>query len=590
MNHAFAFLLLLVLCPASFLGAQEVMLNQIYNPKTGSSITATAMSSQLPSSGYIAIRVNVRNGEKIPARWTFHFTSQDHSYGDYNELTSSFSLSCAASRQKNVEFLVPVVTAMQSDTPLVLDMRVTATPPLSDSRVEMQSEQEHAFPDILMSEALYTPNSSTLDAALSGTSRYGSSTFAGSFLPRDLSEDWRAYVGYDILMLTSTDWETVSPGAKTAILKWNRLGGRLILYATTASASLSSLGIQSENQVARSSLRTWGEIEMLDLPAKNLLDASDTIRLVKGGELEPRASIFGNALSASWPLQYAFGERSFNPVLFILILVAFGIIVGPVNLFVFAKSGQRHRLFITTPIISLTASALLLLIIVFQDGFGGKGHRLALIEIQPAENTAYIQQQQIARTGVLLKTSFETKDHAIVAPVALDESRWARITQRNGGGESRYRISSGEKNTQGLSGDWYKSRSEYGHLITSVQATRGRLELLSPNGPPTITSTFDFPLKKIYYRDSNGGIWQNTDTLASGRKTQLSPCPQAEFDKWRDKQRKLLDTDGKKRLNLLSNREGHFIALSNDGPFIDTLSSLRWKESIALLTGPMVIR
>ena len=334
--------------------------------------------------------------------------------------------------------------------------------------------------------------------------------------------------------------------------------------------------------------RSWGTVEILPLPASSLLDPKGTVALINKEVIPSRASVFGKELVSSWPLQDVFGERSFNPVFFILILIAFGIIVGPVNLFVFAKSGQRHRLFITTPIISLTASALLIFIIIFQDGFGGKGQRIALIEVQPEENTAYIQQQQIARTGVLLKTSFETKANEIISPVVLDESRWARITPRNGGGESRYRITFGDKNTHELSGDWFKSRSEYGHLATSVQATRGRLELLSAIGPPTVTSTFDFPLQKIYYLDRSGGIWQSAGPLASGRKTQLSPCPEVDFNKWLRERNDELDLDSKKRLGLVAEREGHFIALANEGPFINTLPSLNWKDSIALITGPVV--
>ena len=589
MNRSLVLTLLFSWLLGPSLLAQYELYRNTYNPKTGTAITVTTMSSTLPSSGYLSVKVSVINGEKIPLTWNFDFTSKDHSYGKSNNLTSSFSLSCSPKKLKNVEFLVPLVTAVQSDTPLVLELRISGTPPILPSNSELQNDHTHDWPCVLMSEALDTPNSGTLDAATSGSARYGNIDFAGSFLPNNLSEDWRAYSGFDVLMLTSADWKTLTPGVKTAILKWNRLGGRLIIYGVNPSVSLVSLGFQEPAQTPDILFRTWGTVELLPLPASSILDAPSTVALLKKGEVPSRSTVFGNSLTSSWPLQYTFGERSFNPVFFILILIAFGIIVGPVNLFVFAKSGQRHRLFITTPIISLTASALLLLIIVFQDGFGGKGHRLALIEVQPEENTAYIQQQQIARTGVLLKTSFQTKGNEIITPVVLAESRWARITPRNGGGESRYRISIGDKNTRDLSGDWFKSRSEYGHLATSIQATRGRLELLSPNGPPTVTSTFDFPLKKIYYFDSSGGIWQSSGTLASGRKTQLTPVPEADFNTWLRERYTELDAASKKRLGLVAERQGHFIALANEGPFIDTLPSLRWKESTALITGPVVL-
>ena len=569
--------------------AQYKLYGNVYNPKTGTEITLTTMSSTLPSSGYIAVKVNASNGEKLPITWNFDFTSRDHSYSESNNLASSFSLTCSSKKSKSVEFLVPLVTALQPDSPLVLEVRVSGTPPVLRGKNEFSGAQTYDWPRILMSEALDTPNSGPLDAAASGSARYGNIDFAGSFLPVNLSEDWRAYAGFDVLMLTSADWQTLSPGVKTAIHKWNRLGGRIIIYAVNPSVSLAALGYQESAETPNSLIRTWGTVELLPLPPSSLLDAPKTVALINKGKLSSHASVFGGELVSNWPLQYGFGERSFNPVFFILILIAFGIIVGPVNLFVFAKAGQRHRLFITTPIISLTASALLLLIIVFQDGFGGSGHRLALIEVQPEENTAYIQQQQIARTGVLLKTSFQTKTNQLISPVVLSESRWARITPRNNGGESRFRISVGDKNTQELSGDWFKSRSEYGHLATSIQATRGRLELLSPNGPPTITSTFDFPLEKIYYLDSSGSIWQSSGSLSSGRNTQLTPCPELDFQRWLKGQSKNLNPDSKERLELVAERPGHFIAVAEEGPFINTLPSLNWKESTALLTGPIVL-
>ena len=582
------FTFLLALFGLQPLAAEYLLYDNIYNPKTGTRLTLSAMSDALPSSGYFAVRVNAKNGEKIPTSWTFNFTSKDHSWGDSNNLTSTFSLSCAPGRQKNVEFLVPVVTAIHSESPLELRLDISARPPLRSAAEEMSSEQTHQWPRILMSQDLDTRNSGPLDAAVSSGRSGSGSDFAGAFSPQSLTQDWRGYQGYDVLMLTSQDWKNIPPGAKDAIKKWNRLGGRIIIYQSAPSVTFSSLGIEGEQIDEQTLQRTWGEIKLLKLPSSSLLNAPNTVKLIKSGELNPRAVVIGEELTSNWPLQLAFGQRSFNPVFFILILIAFGIIVGPINLFVFAKANQRHRLFITTPIISLSASALLLVIIIFQDGFGGKGFRHCLIEIRPEENTAYIEQQQIARTGVLFKTSFEAKTNAIISPVVLDESRWTRITPYNNGGESRYRITEREQNKHKLSGDWFKSRSEYGHFATSVQATRGRLELASPNGPPILSSTFDFPLAKIYYIDKSGGIWQSDKELKRGKKIQLSPCPRTDFNKWLTSQEADLNANSQTRLKLIVDRQNHFIALSEEGPFIDTLSSLSWKQSTALLTGPVV--
>src|SRR5690606_18267044 len=123
--------------------------------------------------------------------------------------------------------------------------------------------------------------------------------------------------------------------------------------------------------------------------------------------------------------------------LFVVVLIAFGLLVGPVNLFVFAKSGQRHRLFITTPIISLATCALLILLILIQDGTGGRGERIVLMEVRPDadENRAYLHQEQVSRTGVLLGSSFELKESAVISPVPLADSPWTRLKPGTSGGQ-----------------------------------------------------------------------------------------------------------------------------------------------------------
>lgn len=579
------------------LAAQRELFDNIYDKKTGTRLTVTAMASTLPATGYMAIRVSGRNGEKLPVTWTFDFLSRDKSWGnDSNQLSSSFSLSCPSGEQRNIELLVPLVTSFHGGDAVSLRMNVNGSPALGSSVREMENAVSPSWPSIIMSEGLYTTNSSRLDAATNSLSsvRYSNLAFGGSFEPKLLSSDWHAYLGYDVVMLTSADWNLVPPGAKTALLKWNRLGGRLIIYGITDSVDLASLGIPQEGaSTPKKTDRSWGTVEILSWPNSGNLEPKSTVKRLtpKSNSLDPKAKVQAEGFSdGSWPLQLFFGQRSFNPALFIVILIAFGIIVGPVNLFVFAKSGQRHKLFITTPIISLSASALLLVVILFQDGFGGKGHRLALIEVNPEENTALIRQQQIARTGVLLTTGFSSNRNAHVSPIALEQSRWTRITRQNEGGGARYRIGEGEKNTDKLTGDWFKSRSEYAHLITSVQATRGRLELVSPTGQPLLASTFDFPLEKIYYVDGNGGYWQSTQPLKSGGKAKLNPMTQGAFEGMVKQKLNELDDDSKIRFKRTSQRKDHFIALSAEGPFVGTLSSLRWAESEALITGPIVKR
>ncbi|MEM9080320.1 MAG: hypothetical protein AAGC74_06470 [Verrucomicrobiota bacterium] len=585
--------LLLTLVGASSLPAQSELYKILYNPKTGSSFKVTSMAGQLPPSGYMPIRIEAKNGEKVPLRWTLDFLSADTSFSDNNEnrLESSFEIACEPGRRETVEFLVPLVTCFSDahyNQNCLLEMDVICRPLMISGNGSLYGDFHESWPAVLLSEELFTPNASALDAATKpGLSSRGSLAFGSKFNTSSLSNDWRAYSGFDVFMITADEWRRTSPGAKTAILKWNRLGGRIHLYTTYPSETPVSLNINSDPN----GLRSWGQVRTFPLAPQNHLDPSETISRIttssSGMPPDSKLQILVDQFRSAWPLQAAFGSRSFNPIFFILILIIFGVLVGPINLFVFAKSGQRHKLFLTTPIISLAASLLLLIVILFQDGFGGRGFRLALIEVQPDENTAYLSQTQIARTGVLLNTSFKVTNDAIISPLLLNESRWARVTRTNDGGSGRYKLAASNDNLIRHTGDWFKSRSEYGHLLTSVQPTRGRLELLNSSGPPTLASTFDFDLAPVYYLDSQNQIW-TTPKIAKGQRVQLTLSNDKDLDKWVNQQRLRFHPLDSRRLDNISDRSEHFLAASTSAPFIETLGTINWTQNDALIAGPVV--
>ncbi len=594
-----AFLLLLL--GAAPVTAQETIINNTYNPKTGTKAVVTALISELPTSGYLPIRVSLRNGGKIDRTWSFRFTSYDSGYAaEPNEMRSDFTGRCAKGQAASYEFLVPLVSTFQQDysptTELDIQVSATAYPSINQN---MSTDYEASWPSVMMSSSLYKKNAGPLDAeaqahvssTTGGSSSGGSLRFAGDFDPKQMSDQWLAYSGYDYCFITGDEWRTLSPGARGALLQWNRMGGSLLICGSDASLDLKALGVPGPPAGVRESNRSWGTIKLLSIPSSGNLEPKKAVQLittdipkVKG---QNRLSSLRSDYSSNWPLHLSFGSKTAHIIFFILVLIAFGVLVGPINLFVFAKAGQRHRLFITTPIISIGASLLLILLIVFQDGFGGRGQRLILMEVRSdnSENSAFLSQEQIARTGVLFSTSFTTSDPAYISPVLISESRWARVTQSNDGGNSRYQADVLENGLK-VAGDWFQSRSEHGHLLETIRPTRGRIEIVSTPPNPVIISTFEFPLEKLYFIDPDGDHWMATD-VAQGRKTELSPVPETQFNAWATEELDLFSPRNQRRLTMTTNRTGHFVATSDEVDGIGTLDSISWKETHAVITGPV---
>jgi len=519
--------LLLFLLLAFPLAAQENLFIHVPDPKSKAKVEATALFSRPAPGGFLPVRLTVTNPSASERAFEISATSSDNAYGNNgSELRSRFALSAPAGRTSRHEILIPCTTSLNSGSSQTVNLTLSGD--FGTNSGSINATFGETQPAILLSEPLFTPNASALDAAAasSHSARYGGTAFAAKFDPRELPEDWRAYSGYDVLVLTDNDWGVASPGARNAILRWNRLGGSLVIYAASSSSDLATLGIAAAGKGIRSAERSFGNIRILPIAPDLKLDAATAVSEIHAfAKLPPlNASIRNDFPNGGWPLQVDFGQARYNHTLFILILIAFGILVGPVNLFVFAKSGRRHRLFITTPLIALGTSVLLVALIILIDGFGGRGMRY---EANPDDGKLKID------------------------------------------------------------GDWFQSRSEQGQLVRAIVPTRGRIEARNEAGPPSFLSTFDFPIETLWFSDDSGGVWR-ADGISPGKAFTCLPASAADLSNFVAAQSNSLAPRTRKAFAPLAHRRGHFIAVTNEAPGIETLKGIKWQRTRTCLTGPVV--
>jgi hypothetical protein len=206
------------------------------------------------------------------------------------------------------------------------------------------------------------------------------------------------------------------------------------------------------------------------------------------------------------------------------------------------------------------------------------------MEIGPA-NSAIISQEQPARTGVLHNPSFTTEEHGYLSPAHISESRWARVTQENQGGKGRYNV---DLRDDGLraTGDWFKSRSEHGHLVETIRPTRAGITLVRAGRDPVINSTFEFPLEVLFYLDADGDLWSARD-IQQGHNTTLQLATTPEFDRWIDTEEGRFSSRNRRRIILAKDRPGHFFAAASKAPGLPTLTAINWKDTHTLITGPV---
>lgn len=571
--------LIFLLAFAGIVSAQETLFREVYDTKTDTHVELTCLFSKPAPRGYLPFRLRIANQLTSDRSVSLSFTS---SYGNDNRLKSSFSFNAPAEKISEYDLLVPLITAMSSsyDGPSI-DVEMSGSLGAASRRLSSQITSQQ--PSVLLSEPLYTPNASALDseATKKYASAYSGNDFSIKFDAKQLPDDWRAFSGFDSILMTDADWTGAAPGARSAILAWVRLGGQLVIF--TQGASASSLGLPED--------RSFGSIILKNTPAPAKIDVADTVDLVNKDNKTPRQlNSIVDDYSTHWPLQDTFGKQGFNYTIFIIILIAFGVIVGPVNLFVFAKSGQRHRLFITTPLISLAASLLLITLILFQDGFGGRGARMVLMEVRPdnGENAAYLRQEQFTRTGVLTRARFTLDDAAAISPVPLDSNnRWARLTNTYRGGNGRGYTANFRDGKLETSGDWFQSRSEQGQILEAVVPTRGRIERSSPIGNPQLLSTFDFSIASLFYRDSTGQWWRADNVQPGNRFSPTMIAPEMVKTEL-DREKSQLGARNQRAFVQVRERNNCFIAITEAAPGVETYRNIKWQQTHTILTGPVV--
>jgi hypothetical protein len=310
-----------------------------------------------------------------------------------------------------------------------------------------------------------------------------------------------------------------------------------------------------------------------------------------GGKRVKRMALMEGVPSSQ--LSEVVGERGSPEMPVGIILLAFGILVGPVNLFYLAGPGRRHRLFVTTPLISVVTTLLLLGWILLRDGTGGRGRRSAVIYVDRVAHEAAVSQEQISRTGLLLGSEFTTAQPAAMGRAQVRElagaagrafpDSWSR-------GEVHHLL----ENDRAHFGDWFQSRAEQAHWLEAVVPTRGKVSVRPGGRAWEAVSSFGFPLRAMFWSDAAGQWWKAAGTVVPGTPVALSETGTDEVRSWLAAE----VVSGGYRLNRIAavaaddgfwGRRAWFLA-ATDAPqaaYVGTLESVKWERHHAILMGPL---
>lgn len=536
--------------------------------------------------GSLPFRIKIRNNSGKDRIWKV--TLREGSYG--RTLSTEWSGSFAVENGSEVIHYVTLPFPPGFASYVYRNLEATfSSPGLKPLSRSHGYQLNDGFPALAMSRALSTRSLAKLSDNLEKKSS-GIQRFADPFNPGLLPDNWKAYTGLDALLIDLRSWQELNSAPKRAILQWVRLGGRLHLFASTKDFPGFKLNeLQVPDLLVNSSRPQSGKLSLGEIELKRW----DGVELSEGvSRPYERMSRWSNHLEndfqKKWTLAEKLGTRPFNSILIFGILLAFAILVAPVNLFYLAGKGRRHRLFITTPIISIAACLIIVLMIFIGDGLGGKGYRIAFVDLQSGENERrfYVSQEQISRTGVIVNTGFESDQDLLIEPVKLEQSPFSALDHGSG------RTTDFLFSNQQFRGGFFRSRSQQGFSVRSVEATRGRIEPSGESGQglgSSLVSSLPSAITQFYYRDANGETWKSasSDQVPSGGTIELTSVSEEEYRDFVAQQLTHFSNSRKNQIRSLRAEKSRFFALPSDPDsyLIETHSQIRWGDDYVLLSG-----
>lgn len=384
----------------------------------------------------------------------------------------------------------------------------------------------------------------------------------------DLPNDWRAWSPFARVALLRREFDGLLPASRAALRGWVAMGGTLYLFPDTPiRASREKIGA--------------GEIFSLPEPAGNpFTNESDLVRGRTLTATTPAVPFSGDLSLQKGALADAVPPAAGPGDWLVYFFIAFALVIGPVNLFGFAPGRWRYRLFLTVPLISLSAVAVLFGAIWLQDGLGGTGARRALVVLLAGEAQAAVFQEQLSRTGLLLRTAFPLPDDAVCAHVAAED------INRQAARPLVFRRDDGV-----ASGDWFRARARQGQHLRRIVPTRARIEQVgrAPDGAPILQSSVGATLRDLRFYDAQGDQWSAARVEPGARVTLERHTGARGFAAVADE----VGAAGSFLFRSIVSRSassdtpGGFVALADalDLAPIPTLGSIRWKDSAVLVTG-----
>ena len=328
------------------------------------------------------------------------------------------------------------------------------------------------------------------------------------------SESWLAFTPFDLVVMSRTDLAAMTAAQQSALWSYVEAGGGLaVLGLAELPKAWQSAVARTVNSVRSTKVQAgFGQVLLLDASVITGLERTqvDAMRDLarECGQVWTSMPTEGNANN-----EFPVIEDIRIPVRgIVFIMLAFILVVGPLNIFFCARANRRTAMLWTIPLISFITCAIVFGYSLMSEGITPSLRTEAITVLDQAAHRATTLARQAFYTpltpGGGLRYSHDTE----VTPL-VDVNRY------NGGNSRELELSQSQHLTRG----WITARVPAHFALRKAETRRERITMQKlPDGRVTVVNGLGADIQTFWLRDDKGRLFKG-EGLKAGQNVPLQP-------------------------------------------------------------------
>lgn len=329
------------------------------------------------------------------------------------------------------------------------------------------------------------------------------------------SESWLAFTAFDLVVLSRGDLAAMNAAQQNALRSYVEAGGGLAVLGLTelpkawASGASQRVAATRNSTLARSYL---GFGQVLLLGAGNIVGLErlqvDALRELarECGQVWQSMPTEGNANS-----EFPVVEDARIPVRgIVFIMLAFILVVGPVNIFLCARANKRIAMLWTIPLISFVTCAVVFGYSLMSEGITPTTRTEAVTFLDQVSHRATTLARQAFYTPLTPGDGLRYSHDTEVTPL-VDVNRY------QGGNSRELELSQAQHLVRG----WITARVPAHFALRKSETRRERLQVQRlPDGRVTVLNGLGADIQTLWLRDDKGRLFKG-EALKAGQNVPL---------------------------------------------------------------------